>query len=1213
MNRKAIILVVISLITIQIAAVYNGVALDPRWGDEFTNTQLCPTNANVGGAVSVEDGNGGIIVAWRDMTVEDLYIQKINSKGVPQWGPNGVLICTKISFPSDIISDGCGGAIVAWQGYVGSYCNVYIQHVNSTGGILWTTEGLPICTAGNNQQSPHLALDGAGGVYISWDDFRTIDGIYAQYVNSLGQIQWMTDGIPISIKSGDYWGNAIVSDGAGGAIIAWTYTNGSHPWRLYAQRLDYLGNFLWDANGTVISIYDSNYPKIISDDNGGAILTWWGGPGWWDIYAQKLNETGMPQWTSNGVPICVNSENQLHPSIASDCDGGAIITWTDMRSGTNYDIYAQYVNASGNVKWTSNGIPICVTADDQSYPDIIPNGRGDGGVFIAWTDHRSGTNDDVFIQQLAPDGVIQMPVNGLAVSLASGNQNNVKIISDGHDGAIVIWLDARGSNQNIYAHKIGTVIITEPTTVVDEGQLYSQLFESNDEDNVTSWNMISNATWLNFNPITHILSGTPSNFQIGKYWINISIRDGTYLLDWINYTLTVNNVNDPPQIITSDLTSASEDILYYRDYNASDIDLTMDTLTWDVNSTASFLNMDPLTGILQGTPDNGDVGSYPVNISVSDGQGGVDWQSFILSVSNVNDPPVITTTDVCFVYEYTYYSVDYEAIDIDPTGDTIHWNVNSNASWLSIGSNNGILNGTPINSDVGQYWVNVSCNDGHGGSDFTNYSLQVINVNDPPIIITNTIPNAIEDSSYSFSLDGVDIDPTNDSLRWFLNTSASWLSINSTSGELGGTPSNDDVGVKWVNISVADEHGGSNWRNFSLKIININDPPSISVNDVVNSTEDVYYSVIYHAIDIDPTYDVLTWSLKSNASWLSIVTASGLLRGTPENEDVGYCWVNVTVRDNWGGTDYSNFTLFVSNVNDPPIIITNDVTNSTQLNHYIVDYDASDIDPTADIFEWCLDTNATWLTINTETGLLQGVAEPGIFYVNVTVSDGNGGADYHNYTLTVSKLLDSDNDGSPDVIDTDDDGSPDVIDTDDDNDGFLDEWELFLGTDPLDQNSVPLDTDHDSIPDGDAANSQPWMDTDDDGDGIPDAQENAEQPNFIGQYWWVILILIVGVVTGLALILRRKPDSLRVPPEEPSPETPTPETDVCPKCGFDIEKGKPCPFCAGEKPPEPPKPQPQPETKPKLDRDEMLRRIEKAYKEGRMNEEQYWKNLEKFK
>jgi parallel beta-helix repeat protein len=229
-----------------------------------------------------------------------------------------------------------------------------------------------------------------------------------------------------------------------------------------------------------------------------------------------------------------------------------------------------------------------------------------------------------------------------------------------------------------------------------------------------------------------------------------------------------------------------------------------------------------------------------------------------------------------------------------------------------------------------------------------------------------------------------------------------------------------------------------------------------------------------------------------------------------------------------------------------------------------------------------------------------------------------------NYTVALTVLDSAGNGGTATIavnvtpappIDTDGDGLPDSIDPDDDNDGYLDEWETFLGTDPLDANDKPLDTDGDGKPDGDATNSQPWMDTDDDGDGVPDDEEMlppVEESNFIGDYWWLLLLVAMLTVLGLIIIMRRKPE----PAEPPDAQQPTPETELCPKCGFDIEKGAPCPFCVPEKQPEPaPEPPKKLEPAPPktgLNNQEMLQRIEKAYKEGKMTEAQYLKNKEKF-
>jgi len=55
-------------------------------------------------------------------------------------------------------------------------------------------------------------------------------------------------------------------------------------------------------------------------------------------------------WTEENpvnVAISAAANNQYFPQLISDGSGGAIITWQDYRSGSNLDIYAQGVSASG--------------------------------------------------------------------------------------------------------------------------------------------------------------------------------------------------------------------------------------------------------------------------------------------------------------------------------------------------------------------------------------------------------------------------------------------------------------------------------------------------------------------------------------------------------------------------------------------------------------------------------------------------------------------------------------------------------------------------------------------------------------------------------------------------------------------------------------------------------------------------------------------------
>src|SRR4030042_5337905 len=94
-------------------------------------------------------------------------------------------------------------------------------------------------------------------------------------------------------------------------------------------------------------------------------------------------------WTPNGTVVCIAPGFQNVPQIVSDGVGGAIIAWFDNRTGTDIDIYAQHLNSAGVAQWGGDyGIPICKELHDQSDVKVISDGVG--GAIIVWQDYRNG-------------------------------------------------------------------------------------------------------------------------------------------------------------------------------------------------------------------------------------------------------------------------------------------------------------------------------------------------------------------------------------------------------------------------------------------------------------------------------------------------------------------------------------------------------------------------------------------------------------------------------------------------------------------------------------------------------------------------------------------------------------------------------------------------------------------------------------------------------
>ena len=194
--------------------------------------------------------------------------------------------------------------------------------------------------------------------------------------------------------------------------------------------------------------------NIINDGVGGFILTWSDTRnGNDDIFAQRFDTSGTVLWTPDGIPICTATDNQWYPGIVSDGNGGAIISWSDYRNGfNNNDIYVQRIDVNGNVLWMADGIAVCAATGRQYSAQIISDVAN--GAIVVWTDERTGVfQNDLYAQRVSSAGAMMWTTNGVSVCTESGSQWQHSIVSDNIGGVIIVWLDER-STDDIYAQRL---------------------------------------------------------------------------------------------------------------------------------------------------------------------------------------------------------------------------------------------------------------------------------------------------------------------------------------------------------------------------------------------------------------------------------------------------------------------------------------------------------------------------------------------------------------------------------------------------------------------------------------------------------------------------------------------------------------------------------------------------------------------------------------
>jgi predicted lipoprotein with Yx(FWY)xxD motif len=413
--------------------------------------------------VIVSDDAGGAIIAWSDRRGTDyrVYAQRVNSSGTPQWATDGVPLCTAAGRQifTVITTDGAGGAIVAWEDYRVTPPHIYAQRISAGGVVQWAADGVSLCTDAHGEVEPTLTSDGAGGGIVIWVDARRgptdVNDIYAQRISAGGAVLWDPAGVALCTANGSQNWPAIVSDGASGAIVAWD-DGRSGGTDIYAQRVLAGGTVQWTANGVPVCMDPNGQgpAAIASDGAHGALLAWtdYRSSGT-DIYAQRISSSGTAQWLANGVAICTATSYQQHPTIVSDAAGGAIITWDDGRNAlsTSYDIYAQRISAGGTVQWVANGVALCAASGAQQNPASVSDGAS--GAIVTWEDSRSG-NKDIYAQTVTAAGTPLWAANGVALCVNAGTQDYPRIVTMGGGGAIVAWMDDRNGNYDIYAQTV---------------------------------------------------------------------------------------------------------------------------------------------------------------------------------------------------------------------------------------------------------------------------------------------------------------------------------------------------------------------------------------------------------------------------------------------------------------------------------------------------------------------------------------------------------------------------------------------------------------------------------------------------------------------------------------------------------------------------------------------------------------------------------------
>jgi hypothetical protein len=294
-------------------------------------------------------------------------------------------------------------------------------------------------------------------------------------------------------------------------------------------------------------------------------------------------------------------------------------------------------------------------------------------------------------------------------------------------------------------------------------------------------------------------------------------------------------LNAPVITAMSDVT-INEDESSTATLSATDID--GDALTYSAVSDTNAVTVSVSSATLTLTPNANWHGVANIKAYASDGSA-KDSTSFKLTVTSVNDAPTLTAiTETLSTDEETVLKVAFKGEDVD--GDDLTYAYASDTSGVAAAHNTAkdSLVLTPVTDFFGNAVITVTVSDG-SLSDTSSFTLNVININDAPVLSSIQNQTTNEDEVIVVKLTATDLD--GDALTYSGIADTSAVTVTASNDTLKLTPKADWNGTSVITAIVSDGTI-SDSTSFTLNVNPVQDAPYAfdwvgSALDTINITQ----------------------------------------------------------------------------------------------------------------------------------------------------------------------------------------------------------------------------------------------------------------------------------------------------------------------------------------------------------------------------------------
>ena len=369
-------------------------------------------------------------------------------------------------------------------------------------------------------------------------------------------------------------------------------------------------------------------------------------------------------------------------------------------------------------------------------------------------------------------------------------------------GTYNVVLLATDSNLSTATQSFTIVVVGVPTftstgvtSATEEVAYSSTVTTSHPNEYSVTVTATTKPSWLSFDGTT--LSGTPSNSDVGNHGVVLIATDSNSATATQSFTITVTNVNVNPTFTSTAVTTATEDVAYSYTVTTSHPNGDSVTVT-AIIPTASQSWLSFSNNILSGTPSNSDVGSHNVLLTATDSNSATAIQFLTITVEDVNNAPTFTSTAVKSATEGQLYNYTVTTSPVN-AGDTVSVTA-TKICWLSFNGTTNVLSGTPSNIDVGSHRLLLTATDSNSATATQEFTIVV---NEPPTFTSRPPTTARQESLYSYNVTTSDPD-LGDTVTVKATRIPSWLSFNTTTNVLSGTPSRSVWGEYNIILTATD-------------------------------------------------------------------------------------------------------------------------------------------------------------------------------------------------------------------------------------------------------------------------------------------------------------------------------------------------------------------------------------------------------------------------